>query len=165
LEVDPEDISMLLLAWHLRVESMGYFTEDEFINGMKKLQIDSLSKIKAELNKMKADFLTNDTTFKEVYKYTFKFAKEPEAKVLDIGLASALISLLMVSRYPQTSTFCTWLKEQSGIHMMSFDQWQSYLEFCRVVKPDFSNYDPEQAWPVLLDEYVEWCKIKESSIL
>lgn len=29
------------------------------------------------------------------------------------------------------------------------------------VKPDFSNYDESQAWPLLLDNYVEWVKEKQ----
>jgi len=32
------------------------------------------------------------------------------------------------------------------------------LEFQKSIKEDLSNYDENQAWPVILDEYAAWLK-------
>ena len=36
--VEPENIVMLVIAWNLEAESMGFFTQDEWMKGMTKLQ-------------------------------------------------------------------------------------------------------------------------------
>ena len=33
-----------------------------------------------------------------------------------------------------------------------------FIEFTTAIKLDFSNYDENEAWPVLLDEFVAWKK-------
>ncbi len=35
------------------------------------------------------------------------------------------------------------------------------MHHCAQVKPDFSNYDESQAWPLLLDNFVEWGKARD----
>ena len=34
----------------------------------------------------------------------------------------------------------------------------SFLRFSREVRPDLSNYSDNPAWPLLLDNFVEWLK-------
>ena len=31
------------------------------------------------------------------------------------------------------------------------------------VKPDLSNYDESQAWPLLLDNFVEWGRVRAAN--
>ncbi|KAH9842981.1 uncharacterized protein C8Q71DRAFT_735427, partial [Rhodofomes roseus] len=42
------------------------------------------------------------------------------------------------------------------------DLWTMTLEFCRAVRSDLSNYDPEGAWPTTLDDFVAWKSSKSS---
>jgi DCN1-like protein 4/5 len=39
---------------------------------------------------------------------------------------------------------------------LSLDQWDSFYLFSQSIDLDCSNYDEDSAWPILLDEYVEW---------
>ncbi|XP_024524614.1 uncharacterized protein LOC9654372 [Selaginella moellendorffii] len=41
------------------------------------------------------------------------------------------------------------------VYAITEDTWRQVLEFSRVVHEDLSNYDPEGAWPVLVDEFVD----------
>jgi hypothetical protein len=41
---------------------------------------------------------------------------------------------------------------------ISRDTWALLFEFCRQVNKEMTNYDPEGAWPVLIDEFVEYTK-------
>ncbi|KAG2456566.1 DCNL5 protein, partial [Polypterus senegalus] len=51
-------------------------------------------------------------------------------------------------------------ENQSKYKVMNKDQWYNVLEFSRTVHSDLSNYDEDGAWPVLLDEFVEWQKAR-----
>ena len=43
--------------------------------------------------------------------------------------------------------------EKKGV---SQDEWQMMLNFCIEIRPDCSNFAEDGAWPLLLDDYVEW---------
>lgn len=54
------------------------------------------------------------------------------------------------------TTFCDFVEGNAGYTRITLDQWTSFLDFCCEVD-DLSNYDEStSAWPVLIDEYVEY---------
>eukprot|EP01102_Stenamoeba_stenopodia_P005110 TRINITY_DN1561_c0_g1_i1.p1 TRINITY_DN1561_c0_g1~~TRINITY_DN1561_c0_g1_i1.p1 ORF type:complete len:287 (-),score=57.97 TRINITY_DN1561_c0_g1_i1:268-1128(-) len=155
LEVDPEDVVILVLAWHLEASVMGVFTKTEFMQGFQKMNVDNLQKVKASLKTFR-DELDDPVKFKEIYKYAFNFAKEKGQRYLEIGVAQAMLGLVLGDKYPHTKHFLQFLSEQNSYKALNIDQWMSFLEFSKTIKEDLSNYDETSAWPVLLDEYVEW---------
>jgi DCN1-like protein 4/5 len=38
LGVEPENVALLVLAWKMGAKQMGYFTQEEWLNGLKDLQ-------------------------------------------------------------------------------------------------------------------------------
>jgi len=162
LGVDPEDLVVLVLAWYLNAQTMGYFKKDEFIAGLQKLGVDSVSRLKNQLNNFKKD-LEDPAKFKEIYRYAFSFAKERDQKILDLATADALLGLVMGNRFPHADHLRLYLKEQTSYKSVNLDQWMNILEFSRTIRADFTNYDENGAWPVLLDEYCEWAKDRFAS--
>uniref|UniRef100_A0A2I3FYQ6 DCN1-like protein n=1 Tax=Nomascus leucogenys TaxID=61853 RepID=A0A2I3FYQ6_NOMLE len=124
--VEPENVVMLVLAWKLDAQSMGYFTLQEWLKGMTSLQCDTTEKLRNTLDYLRS-FLNDSTNFKLIYRYAFDFARQSKYKVINK------------------------------------DQWCNVLEFSRTINLDLSNYDEDGAWPVLLDEFVEWYKDKQMS--
>jgi len=162
LDISPEDIVVMVFAYHLNAQEMGYFTKKEFIEGCEKLGIDSIESMNEQIAKMKEE-LNDSIKFKNVYRFAFLFAKEDaDQKVLELQLASGLLSLLMDERYPIVNSFIEFLKVQQTYKGLNMDQWMNLLEFCKVVGNDFSNYDENGAWPCIIDEWVEWSKKNEN---
>jgi hypothetical protein len=81
--VDPENVVVLVLAWHLNAQSMGYFKKEEFINGLQALGVDTADKLKNHL-KIFTSELDDPSKFKDIYRYAFGFAKEKEQKILGV---------------------------------------------------------------------------------
>ncbi|EGG23619.1 calcium-binding EF-hand domain-containing protein [Cavenderia fasciculata] len=161
LGVEPEDVIVLVLAWHLNAQSMGFFSKKEFTTGLLKLGIDSLQKLQTYLPNFKKD-LEDQNNFKEIYRFAFLFAKEnPQNKILEIESACSMMSLILTLKYPHADKLVDYLlNHQTTYRGLNMDQWLSVFEFAKVIAPDTSNYDENGAWPVLLDEYVDWVKSK-----
>ncbi|XP_055485352.1 DCN1-like protein 4 isoform X7 [Psammomys obesus] len=159
--VEPENVVMLVLAWKLDAQNMGYFTLQEWLKGMTSLQCDTTEKLRTTLDYLRS--LLNDTAnFKLIYRYAFDFAREKDQRSLDINTAKCMLGLLLGKIWPLFPVFHQFL-EQSKYKVINKDQWCNVLEFSRTISLDLSNYDEDGAWPVLLDEFVEWYKDKQMS--
>lgn len=59
---------------------MGFFTLEEFLQGMGSLSVDSLDGLKKSIPNFEKD-LADPNTFREIYQYVFDYAKEtPEVR-------------------------------------------------------------------------------------
>ncbi|XP_004469574.2 DCN1-like protein 5 isoform X1 [Tamandua tetradactyla] len=159
--VEPENIIMLVLAWKLEAESMGFFTKEEWLKGMTSLQCDCTEKLQNKFDFLRSQ-LNDISSFKNIYRYAFDFARDKDQRSLDIDTAKSMLALLLGRTWPLFSVFYQYL-EQSKYRVMNKDQWYNVLEFSRTVHADLSNYDEDGAWPVLLDEFVEWQKVRQAS--
>jgi len=162
LNIDTESALVLVLAWHMKAQTMGVFTRQEFKTGLTDLNADTLEKIREQFKTMERE-LTDPVKFKEVYKFAFTFAKEKEQKSLNVDMAKELLRLLMGDRYPHTKNFIEFLG-QASFKAINLDQWLNFLEFNKAVAPDLKNYDENGAWPVMFDEFVDYVRKKNPEI-
>ncbi|KAF8932737.1 hypothetical protein BGZ58_006844 [Dissophora ornata] len=73
-----------------------------------------------------------------------------------------MIQTVMKGR-PHEKRFVEFLEVKKPVKVINKDQWYNFLDFSDSIAEDMSNYDgASSAWPVLLDEYVEW-RNEESS--
>ncbi|KAE9456627.1 hypothetical protein C3L33_11436, partial [Rhododendron williamsianum] len=75
LQVDPQDVVMLVLSWHMKAATMCEFSKQEFIGGLQALGIDSLEKFRDRMQFMRSE-LKDDQKFREIYIFAFGWAKE-----------------------------------------------------------------------------------------
>lgn len=88
--------------------------------------------------------------------------QEKDQRSLDLNTAKCMLGLLLGKTWPLFPVFNQFL-EQSKYKVINKDQWCNVLEFSRTINLDLSNYDEDGAWPVLLDEFVEWYKERQMS--
>jgi len=124
--VDPEDVLVLVLAYYLNAQKMGFFSKTEFISGLQKLGVDNISKLKGQLSNFRKD-LDDQVKFKEIYRFAFGFAKERESKIIDLPTADALLALVLGARYQHTEPLRQFLKEQTTYKSVNLDQWMNIV--------------------------------------
>lgn len=65
----------LVIAYNMNAGSMGEFTKSEFSEGMLKMGVDNLDKLKKKLPDLRAE-LSNPDRFHDVYNYAYMFSRE-----------------------------------------------------------------------------------------
>ncbi|XP_047334778.1 DCN1-like protein 2 [Impatiens glandulifera] len=162
LQVDPQDIVMLVLSWHMEAAIMCEFSKQEFIGGLQALGIDSLDKFRDKLQYMRSE-LKDEQKFREIYNFAFGWSKEKGQKSLALDTAIGMWQLLFAEKqWNLVNHWCEFLQARHN-KAISRDTWSQLLEFARSVEPTLANYDAEGAWPYLIDEFVE--HLYDSSII
>ncbi|KAJ7962781.1 Defective in cullin neddylation protein [Quillaja saponaria] len=146
MEVDHTDVRILMLAWKMKAERHGYFTLDEWRQGLKALRADTVSKLKKQLPDLEKE-VRRPSNFVDFYTYSFRYClTEEKQKSIDIESICELLTLT-----------------QNDYKVINMDQWMGFYRFCHEISfPDLRNYDPELAWPLVLDNFVEWMRDKRT---
>ena len=159
LDIDPSsDVKILVICWKLgAVSKPGCITRTEFLKAMESMNFNSISAIKDALPTFDPGFL-EDREFREFFRFVFQFSREGTHKTIEKEMASGLLSLVLdLNRAPHLNQFIEFLGNCSHTRI-TLDQWDSFLQFNSAYDVSLSNYDEDGAWPILLDEYVEWRK-------
>lgn len=149
---------------------MGYITLQEWknleaIKYVEKIvwffnfpRIFDLKSLKKSIGQFNKD-LNDPNKLKKIFAFTFKFIKEENQKFLNLDVAQDYLKLLLPLN-PHTNYFCDFLqvqsKEPNGYQSLNYDQWKMFFEFATTIRKDFSNYQEESAWPVIIDHYVSY---------
>ena len=163
INVDPSSPVTLAVAYALKCKGFGEVTRKEFIDGWSALSADTLDKMKAEVARITAS-LGDKKSFREFYIWLFNFVKEtPDRKSIDLDAAMELwtytFSPKFVFPWPLIDEWLEFCKSnRTKMQLVSIDTWQQTLEFAREVKPDLSNWDADGAWPVVIDDFVEYIR-------
>ena len=100
--------------------------------------------------------------------FCFQFNRQGTHKTLEKDLVVALLKMCLnndrVTSH-RLDTFCEFLEttKDESYSKITLDQWRSFLDFSQEFPDEGSlmGYDEsESAWPVLIDEYVEFMEKK-----
>ncbi|XP_057473929.1 uncharacterized protein LOC130762264 [Actinidia eriantha] len=164
LEVEHTDVRILMLAWKMKAEKQGYFILEEWRSGLKALRADTITKLKKALPDLDKE-VKRSSNFADFYTYAFQYClTEEKQKSIDIESICELLNLVLGFQFrPQVDYFVEYLKIQIDYKVINMDQWMGFYRFCNEISfPDLCNYDDELAWPLILDNFVEWMRAKQN---
>ncbi|CAG9319595.1 unnamed protein product [Blepharisma stoltei] len=145
------DVELLVFVWKCQIKQSGTITA---------VRADSLSYLKTRLNALRdfgRDTFQND--FRNFFRLVFDLTKEPGARNIDANDVIWFLNLLLTPHFRWMPRFIEFLgtKQQKFLNL---DQWMGILEFWKKNPNSFDNYNPEDPWPVLIDEFVTWTRQK-----
>ncbi|KAI3987850.1 hypothetical protein MKX01_020964 [Papaver californicum] len=164
LGVDHTDVRILMLAWKMKSEKQGYFTLDEWRVGLKSLHADTIPKLKKSLMDLENQ-VRKPSNFLDFYSYAFRYClTEEKQKSIDTESICELLNLVLGSQFSsQVSSLVEYLKCQNDYKVINMDQWMGFFRFCNEISfPDLKNYDSDLAWPLILDNFVDWMRVEKS---
>jgi len=94
--------------------------------------------------------------FGKLYSALFTIAKSGQSRNIDIEIAKAFWSVLLVPQYPIITEVVEYITEKGTYKAVNKDVWSMMLEFCKTVNPDLDNFEADGAWPTLIDDFVAW---------
>jgi len=102
IQIDPyEDVRVLVLLWKLGSNKKpGQITKQEWAQGCKKLEVDTIDKLKKLMPTLDPGFITRDE-FKSFYKFAFQFNREGTHRTLDKDMVIMLLDLVLKDRINQ----------------------------------------------------------------
>ncbi|KAI0761448.1 Cullin binding-domain-containing protein [Irpex lacteus] len=98
--------------------------------------------------------------FNEFYLFCFMLVKPPQGRNIEMEVASAFWTVLLVPQYELMQEILEFIAEKGTYKGVNKDLWQMVLEFCQTVSPSLENFEADGAWPTMLDEFVAWKKAK-----
>ncbi|XP_046470082.1 DCN1-like protein 3 [Neodiprion pinetum] len=159
LQLSPDEFKVLVLAWKLNAEQMCQFARQEFITGLKGMHVDSIRGIQARLPEIVQELTEDGELFKDLYRFTFRFGLDVGSgqRILPADMALVLWRLVFTIREPPL--LVRWLKFlecHQHVRGIPRDTWNMFLNFAESIGDDLSAYDDTEAWPSLIDDFVEY---------
>ncbi|KAL4568490.1 hypothetical protein LXL04_024103 [Taraxacum kok-saghyz] len=98
--------------------------------------------------------MVDSCEFSRFYNFMFFICRENGQRNITVSRAIMAWKLVLSGRFRLLNQWCSFV-EKNQKHNISEDTWRQVLAFSRCVHENLEGYDPEGAWPVLIDEFVE----------
>jgi hypothetical protein len=151
---DEKDAGLLIVAWKLnaRDKKVWEFSREAFVGGWALESCYSVDQMKKKLKGWR-DELKQEAKFKSFYNFVFDYLREDKT-VLTMEECITVWDMLGFneSRWPMMPK---WLEFASQRKSLTRDTWRLFYSFTHQYPKDLSNFNADDCWPTLIDEFVE----------
>ncbi|KAL0363058.1 UNVERIFIED_CONTAM: DCN1-like protein 4 [Sesamum calycinum] len=149
IQVDPQDIVMLVLAWHMKASTMGQFSKQELVDGFESLGIETVEQLKEKIPFMRSE-LEDSHKFRQIYNFAFDWSQDKGRRlcrwIQHLRCGSCYLHKRNGHYLVIGSSSCRHLAvlmvQEKHDKAISQDLWSHTLEFATTVDTSLSNYDP-----------------------
>ena len=161
LGLEPDDFLVLLLAWQCNAATMCRLTRSEFVSGCRLLKATTTDAILTRLKDLASDVHRDKTKFRDLYRWAYGFALDASVlqRSLPLDVAVAMWRLVFSSSDASPKILPRWLEfleKRDDVQFISRDTWEMFLVFAIKIGDNLDSYDESEAWPCLLDDFVEY---------
>lgn len=119
--------------------------------------MDTIEGLKEKVDYFNRIIVDDKSHFKAFYIYCYDYVRGTEKKTITLEEATFLWNVTLKS-YKYLDLWIQFLTEQNKGRNITKDTWSLFLDFVSQVDESMNNYDPEGAWPTLIDEFVEFAR-------
>mmetsp|Transcript_40560 Transcript_40560/g.66642 ORF Transcript_40560/g.66642 Transcript_40560/m.66642 type:complete len:262 (+) Transcript_40560:66-851(+) len=165
--VNPESYETLVIAFHIKSTEMGIYDKNEFCKGFAESGCKDVKDIKKVIQDRVRAVQNNLPEYKRFYKWVFHHVKEDEKKKsIPTELAIQLWSLVLAKQKASMKLLDDWIafcdaNKSKDMQAISKDVWEQIFDFLLQTNSIDSYDDAGGAWPVAVDEFVEWMQEKK----
>jgi len=161
LGLEPDDFLVLLLAWQCSASTMCCLTRTEFVNGCRLLKATTIDAILVRLKELAVDIQRDRNKFRDLYRWAYGFALDTSIlqRNMPLDVAIAMWRLVFGGADAAPKILHRWLEfleKRDDVHFISRDTWEMFLVFVTKIGNNLDSYDESEAWPSLLDDFVEY---------
>jgi len=169
LDISPEDPIMLAVADLCGATEMGTFERKAWVNGWKKVKVDSITGQRTYITStLKSNLSSQPAYFRKVYNFTFDYARDKSQRGLPLEVAAPMWMLLVPmapkEMFEDDSAWCSardkakaesWLQrwcdflgDEKGNkgRPISKDVWSQFLDFACQMDEDLDSHDPGEGF-------------------
>lgn len=173
LGYEPTDRHVLVLAEQFKAQTQCEFSYLEWMNGMTNLDVDSIEGLKKKLDEIDDGLKNDKKRFRSLYSFSYLYAKPASTRNLDLDTSVAYWKILFGSTNPIIGHWIQFLEEEEAKKQkeavesigeanaskikhiwINRDTWDQFLDFVTVIDKEMLEFDPEGAWPTLIDDFV-----------
>jgi hypothetical protein len=145
---------------HLGRADFWTVTWSRFVTGLNSLRCDNVAQMPAAMLELENRFSSEQGFFSAVFVDCFFLYCVGGGRTrcyLPTDSATLLLLQMMpsIAGWVFTEPFVQYVRERR-VHSLNLDQWRMFLHFALHQAPDLSSYSTEDAYPSLLDEFVDW---------
>eukprot|EP01080_Neovahlkampfia_damariscottae_P005291 gene5291-8909_t len=159
INLDPMDVLVLYIMYKLSAKLQYKIQKDEFVEGFRQYDARNMDQIKTLLPVWRDEMKMNQKEFRQFYSYAFQYSRTDGQKSVMSEIAIPTWKLILSHKCDFIDEWCSFLEEKN-LKAISKDTWEQFHEFCSTINADFSNHDSDSAWPVIIDDFVDYMKNK-----
>ena len=132
---------------------------DEFNAALRTLDAFDIKSLQSRENKFRKLYLDDKNMFKKVWKYSFDLLSGGK-KVIPNNYGYFLSQVMFKNRWPLCNDWIRFIQLAEKRDNCGFswtkDLWSMSCSFLQDIKQDFSNYNEDDAWPLIIQDFVYW---------
>ncbi|KAL8278018.1 hypothetical protein RQP46_009650 [Phenoliferia psychrophenolica] len=165
MDVSMDGALPFVLAYKVRAQpgTFGSYHFDDFQSHFREPKVNSNATLKAYLTAAEKALFSSASTpdYREFYKFVWTYVKEEGQKSLAGEMASALWGIVLAPKYKLAKSFVEYTTSLgANFKGVSSDVWTQLLEFVESTDENLADYNEMDAWPSVIDAFVEWKQAK-----